>query len=195
MIHDSFIPKRIFLTRGVGINKRKLASFEMALRNAGIAEFNIVRVSSIYPPRAKLIPKQQGLKYLRPGQILFCVMSDVATNEPGRLIAASIGIARPVDTNRYGYLSEHHAFGETAKQAGEQAEDLAAEMLGSTMGLDINVDKAWDPRRGIYRFPQNIIKTKNITSAAAGHRHGLWTTCIVAAILILDDTHPGQAEP
>lgn len=192
MINKNFIPKKIFLTKGVGLHKRKLASFESALRNASIAEFNIVRVSSIYPPHAKLVQKDAGLKYLKPGQIVFCVMSEAATNEPGRLIAASVGIARPADTKRYGYLSEHHSFGETAKQAGEFAEDLAAEMLGSTMGLDINVDKAWDPRRGIYRFPRNIIQTKNITSAAAGNRHGMWTTCVVAAILILDEALPEE---
>jgi len=194
MINQNFIPKKIFLTRGVGVHKRKLASFEMALRNASIAEFNLVRVSSIYPPQAKLIAKQEGLRYLRPGQVVFCVMSDVATNEPGRLLTTSIGIARPVDKNRYGYLSEHHSFGETAKQAGDFSEDLAAEMLGSTMGLDINVDKAWDPKKGIYRFPRNIIQTKNITSAAAGNKEGLWTTCVAAAILLLEDSSPETPE-
>ena len=65
------IAQRVFLTRGVGIHKRKLASFEMALRNAKIAEFNLVRVSSIYPPKAKLVPRNRGLKYLKPGQIVF----------------------------------------------------------------------------------------------------------------------------
>jgi arginine decarboxylase len=180
------IAQRVFLTKGVGIHKRKLASFEMALRNAKIAEFNLVRVSSIYPPKAKLVPRDRGLKYLKPGQIVFCVMSDVATCEPGRRIAASVGIARPVDKKRYGYLSEHHSHGETAKQAGDFAEDLAAEMLGSTMGLDINVDKAWDEKKDIYRFPRNIIKAKNVTVAATGHLEGMWTTCVAACIFIID---------
>jgi arginine decarboxylase len=113
-------------------------------------------------------------------------MSDVATCEPGRRIAASVGIARPVDKKRYGYLSEHHSHGETAKQAGDFAEDLAAEMLGSTMGLDINVDKAWDEKKDIYRFPRNIIKAKNVTVAATGHLEGMWTTCVAACIFIID---------
>ena len=115
------------------------------------------------------------------------MLSDVSTDEPGRRIAASGGIARPVDKLRYGYLSEHHSFGETARQAGDFAEDLAAEMLGSTMGLDINVDKAWDSRRGIYRFPRNIIQAQNTTATATGNKDGLWTTCLVAAIFIVDD--------
>ena len=179
------IAQKVFLTRGVGVHKRKLASFEMALRNAHIAEFNLVRVSSIYPPRANVVSKTEGHKLLKPGQVVFCVISDVATDEPGRRIAASVGIARPVDKTRYGYLSEHHSFGETAKQAGEFSEDLAAEMLGSTMGLDINIDKAWDEKKGIYRFPKNIIKTQNITAAATGDLRGLWTTCLAACLFVM----------
>lgn len=185
MIQNTLIPKKIFLTKGTGTHKSKLASFEMALRSAKIAEFNLVRVSSIFPPQATLISKSEGLKRLQPGQIVFCVMSEASTNEPNRKIAASVGIARPVDKSRHGYLSEHHSYGETSKQAGDYAEDLAAEMLGSTMGLDINADKAWDEKRGIYRFPKNIIKAKNVTATASGNRNGLWTTCIAASILIL----------
>ena len=39
------IPRKLFLTRGVGVHREKLTSFEMALREAGIAHFNLVRVS------------------------------------------------------------------------------------------------------------------------------------------------------
>jgi arginine decarboxylase len=185
MLSSPLIAPKVFLTKGVGVHKRKLASFEMALRNAQIAEFNLVRVSSIYPPRAHVVSRREGLAQLKSGQIVFCVISDVATDEPARRIAASVGVARPVDRNRYGYLSEHHSFGETAKQAGDFAEDLAAEMLGSTMGLDINIDKAWDEKKGIYRFPKNFIKTQNITSTATGDLRGCWTTCIAACLFVM----------
>ena len=182
-----FIPKKVFFTKGVGLHKSRLGSFELALRAAKIAQFNLVRVSSIFPPFCKVVNREEGLSHLNPGQIVFCVLSEVSTNEPERRIASSIGAARPVDKLRYGYLSEHHSFGEPARQAGDFAEDLAAEMLGSTMGLDINVDKAWDARRSIYRFPRNIIKARNMTATATGNRDGLWTTCMTAAIFIIDD--------
>ena len=87
------IPKGAFLTKGVGRHREKLTSFELALRSAGIAEFNLVRVKSIFPPNCKLLSQQEGLKYLSPGQIVFAVMSDNATNEPHRLIASSVGVA------------------------------------------------------------------------------------------------------
>ncbi|MCD6237506.1 MAG: pyruvoyl-dependent arginine decarboxylase, partial [Thermoplasmata archaeon] len=67
------IPEAVFFTRGVGRHKEKLQSFEMALRDAGIAKFNIVRVSSILPPNCKLISREEGLKRLKPGQIIYCV--------------------------------------------------------------------------------------------------------------------------
>src|SRR5216684_582357 len=106
------VPKGAFLTKGVGKHREKLSSFELALRSAGIAEFNLVRVSSIFPPNCKLIPIQEGRKNLTPGQIIFTVMHENSTNEPHRLIAASVGLAVPADSNQYGYLSEHHSFGE-----------------------------------------------------------------------------------
>lgn len=70
------IPKYLFLTKGAGRHKEKLTSFEMALRDAGIAGFNLVRVSSIFPPGCKLIPKSKGLQILSPGQIIFTVLAE-----------------------------------------------------------------------------------------------------------------------
>src|ERR1035438_8375294 len=92
-----FVAKRMFLTKGVGKHREKLTSFEMALRSAGIAACNLVRVSSIFPPRCKLISRTAGLKYLEPGQVRFAVISENATREPHRLIAAAIGLAMPAD--------------------------------------------------------------------------------------------------
>ena len=125
----------IFFAKGKGIHKDYLTSFELALRDASIEDLNLVFVSSIKPPQCKIVSKDKGRKYLKPGQITFTVMARSATNEPNRLIAASIGLARPVDDAQYGYLSEHHSTGETAQKAGDYAEDMAMEMLATVMGL------------------------------------------------------------
>lgn len=176
----------MFLTKGVGKHREKLTSFEMALRDAGIAAFNIVRVSSIFPPHCKLISKNQGLKLLAPGQIAFCVMSESSTNEPNRLIAAAVGIATPRDPNQYGYLSEHHSYGQTEKTAGDYSEDLAAEMLAITLGVDFDSNQSWDAKREIWKISGQIVNTRNITQSAIGDKDGLWTTVIAAAGLILE---------
>ena len=88
-------PERIFLTKGVGKHKERLTSFELALRDAGIAAQNLVRVSSIFPPNCKLINRAQGLKYLNPGEVVFAVVAENSTREPHRLVASSIGLAQP----------------------------------------------------------------------------------------------------
>ncbi|MCX7995269.1 MAG: arginine decarboxylase, pyruvoyl-dependent [candidate division WOR-3 bacterium] len=178
------IPKRVFLTKGVGKHKEKLASFESALRDAGIAPFNIVRVSSILPPGAKLVSKAKGLQYLSPGEIVYCVISECSTNEPHRLIAASIGVAIPADRNQYGYLSEYHSYGETETKAGDKAEDLAAQMLATTLGVPFDPDTSYDERKELWKISTKIVKTMNITQTAIGDKFGLWTTVIAAAVLV-----------
>ncbi|MGH9509233.1 MAG: pyruvoyl-dependent arginine decarboxylase [Terriglobales bacterium] len=180
------VPKRIFLTKGVGKHRERLTSFELALRDAGIASQNLVRVSSIFPPHCKLISRSQGLKYLHHGEVVFAVVAENSTKEPHRLLASSIGLAIPADRNTYGYLSEHHSFGETDFVAGEYAEELAAEMLATTLNVEFDSDRSWDEKKEIYRISNKIVRTMNITQSAVGDKRGLWTTVISAAILIFD---------
>jgi arginine decarboxylase len=179
-----FTPTKMFFTKGVGRHKDYLQSFELALRNAGIEKFNLVSVSSIYPPGCKRIPKDEGLKLIQPGSITFAVMARNATNEPNRLIAASIGVAQPAEEHMYGYLSEHHPFGETDEKAGDYAEDLAATMLATTLGLEFDPNTAWDEREKLYKMSGKIVRTFNITQSAEGDKHGLWTTVVAAAVLL-----------
>jgi arginine decarboxylase len=178
------ISRRIFLTKGVGKDKEKLASFEKALRDAGIAFCNIVKVSSIVPPGAKIIPKRQGIPLLQPGEITFAVVSETATNEPHRLIAASIGVAIPRDPGHHGYLSEHHSYGQTENEAGDYAEDVAAQMLASTLGVPFDIDKAYDERKEQYKVGGLIVRASNITQSAVGDKKGLWTTVIATAVML-----------
>jgi arginine decarboxylase len=181
------VPKKVFFTKGVGVHKEKLASFEMALRVAGLAHCNLVLVSSIYPPGCKIISKEEGLKLLRPGEIVFAVYDRESYNEPNRLIAASVGLAIPADSSMHGYLSEHHSFGETDEKAGEYAEDLAASMLATTLGIEFNPELDWDEREQIFKMSGKIVRTTNITQSAVGNKDGLWTTVFAAAVFINDD--------
>lgn len=179
-----YVPSKIFFTKGVGRHKEYLASFELALRNAGVEICNLVTVSSIYPGGCKKISKEEGLKELSPGQITFAVIARNSTNEPNRLIAASIGVALPADPGQYGYLSEHHPFGETEKVAGEYAEDLAATMLATTLGVEFNPDTDWSERENMYKMSGKIVRSFNITQSAEGDKNGLWTTVLAIGILL-----------
>jgi arginine decarboxylase len=186
-----YVPKMMFLTKGKGLHKDYLTSFELALRDAEIADLNLVSVSSIKPPQCKIVSRQEGRKYLMPGQIVFTILARSSTNEPNRLIAASIGLARPAaaaaaaDDTQYGYLSEHHSSGETAQKAGDYTEDMAMEMLATTLGLPNDPTLTWDQREEQWKLSGKIYKTQNITQSAEGNKDGLWTTVVSAAILIL----------
>ena len=179
------VAKKLFLTKGIGIADDKLTSFEFALRNAGIAGTNIVLISSIFPPEAKLIPRKDGLKLIKPGQILFTIYSRNQTNEPHRLISASVGIAQPKDRTKYGYLSEYEAHGKNEVESGDYAEDIAAQMLASSLGIPFDIDKSWDEKRQQWTISGQIYKTKNITQSAKGNKDGKWTTVFAAAVLVL----------
>lgn len=179
-----YVPSKIFFTKGVGRHKEYLTSFELALRSAGVQICNLVTVSSIFPTNCKRISREEGLKELNPGQITFAVMARNSTNEPNRLIASSIGVALPSDAGMYGYLSEHHPYGQTEKVAGEYAEDLAATMLATTLGVEFDPETDWNERENIYKMSGKIVKTFNITQSAEGDKNGLWTTVLALGILL-----------
>src|SRR5260370_83335 len=170
----------------VGKHKERLTSFELALRDAGIAAQNLVRVSSIFPPHCRLISRKEGVKYLYPGEVTFAVVAENSTREPHRLLASSIGLALPSDRRTYGHLSEHQSYGETDEQAGEYAEELAAEMLATTLNVEFDPDKSWDEKKEIYRISNTIVRTTNTTHSGVGSKRGLWSTVIASAILIFE---------
>lgn len=181
----NLVPTKVFLTKGVGRHKYKLKSFEDALRDAGVAQQNLVQVSSILPPRCKAISRESGLKRLTPGEICYCVMARADTDEHGRLVGASVGIALPKDRNNWGYLSEVHGYGMNEQEAADLSEDLAAGMLGTTLGLEVDPNKAWSEKEQVYRSSGLIIRTSNITQTARGMRD-LWTTTVAIAMFLFD---------
>ncbi|RKY12614.1 MAG: arginine decarboxylase, pyruvoyl-dependent [Planctomycetota bacterium] len=181
----SLVPVRVFLTKGVGKHRYQLKSFEEALRQAGVAQQNLVQVLSILPPKCKVIARENGLKSLVPGQITYCVMARSDMNEHGRLIASSIGIAVPKDRNNWGYISEVHGYGMNQQEAADMSEDLAADMLGTTLGLEVDPNQAWSEKEQVYKSSGLIIRTSNITQTARGQK-GLWTTTVAIAMLLLD---------
>ena len=178
------VPRKIFFTKGVGTHREELRSFELALRDAGIEKVNLVQVSSILPPGAVTVSRNEGQKELIPGMITFSVMARCASNEPHRLIAASVGCAIPSDLNAYGYISEHHAYGETANMAGDYAEDLAARMLASTLGIDFDEEKSWDENKEVFRFSDKVVRTTNVTQSAIISSDGRYSTVIAAVVFL-----------
>jgi arginine decarboxylase len=179
------VPTKVFLTKGLGRHKYQLKSFEEALRKAGVAQQNLVQVSSILPPKCKMISRENGLKSLTPGEICYCVLARSDTDEHGRMVASGIGVAVPRDRSQWGYLSEVHGFGMSQQVAADLAEDLAAGMLGTTLGLEVDPNKAWSEKEQVYKSSGLIIRTMNITQTARGQQD-LWTTTVALAVFLFD---------
>ena len=178
------VPKNIFLTKGIGVSREKLTSFELALRDAGIASLNLIEVSSILPPNCIFVDKDEGSKSLYPGQIVPVVLARSDSNKIGDLVSSGVGVAVPRDKSDYGYLSEHHCIGMDDLQMEEYVEDLAAEMLATTYGLEFDPDASWDEKRELWSIDNRIVKTKSIVQT--GHvKDNHWTTTVAAAVLIL----------
>lgn len=178
------IPKKMFFTKGVGKHKNNLQSFEEALRHADIAAFNLVRVSSIFPPNCEIVSRSAGSKLLFPGEVVHCVIAECRTNEPNRLVCAGIGLALPANKSKHGYISEHHGYGMTHRKCADYVEDMAASMLATTFGLDLDPEKAYDERREIYKAKQLVVHTRAVTQTAEGDKNGLWTTAVAAAVFV-----------
>jgi len=181
----SLVPTKVFFVKGKGFHKKKLAAFEQALRDAGIEKYNLVSVSSILPPYCIEINKEDGLKQLIPGQIVYCVLARAESNEYNRLVSASIGVAKPSDKGQYGYLSEHHAYGQKPERVGEYAEDLAAEMLATTLGIPFDPNANYDEKKEVFKMGGKIVETKNITSSTTVRKENEWAAVLAAAIFII----------
>ena len=180
------VPVQAYLTRGVGVHHEELVAFEIALRDAGIAAQNLVAVSSILPPACELVSREQGEEHLLPGQILHVVMSREETDEPHRAVGASIGIARPRDTSRHGFIAEHGGFGMGERELREHAEDLATTMLASTLGIDVDPDLPARERARRFEEAGVVEFRDSVAATARGDERGR-TTCVVAAAVFVMD--------
>jgi len=185
MSDSPLVPKAMFFTKGVGKDKTSLQSFEAALRNAGIAHLNLVKVSSIFPPGCKIVSKNRGLANLQAGQLAYVVLAESRTNEPSRLVCAGAGLAVPASGEHYGYISEHHGYGLTERKCADLVEDMAATMLATTLGIEFDPDTDYDSRREIYRMSGQIVKTRAVVQTAEGDKRGQWTAVVAAAVFVM----------
>lgn len=186
------VPVQAYLTRGVGVHREELVAFELALRDAGIAAQNLVAVSSILPPACTLIERAEGEKCLQPGQILHVVLSREESNEPHRVLGASIGIARPADRSQHGFIAEHGAFGLPEPEIASHAEDLAVTMLASTMGVEFDENLDAQGRATALKARGLIAHQDAIAAVAQGDAEGRWTVVVAAAVFIMDWMRDGR---
>lgn len=167
----NWLPRYAFFIHGKGEDKDRLQAFDIALREAGPVVHNLVTVSSILPAGCQIISREEGFSRLKYGQITFCVMARQDSNTPGEKIAASIGAGRLREKEHYGFISEYHSLGEDAETAGQQAEELAAQMLAIKLGLSS------EEVASLERF--------HVSEAATVGQSGNWVSVLALCIFVL----------
>jgi len=123
----------IQLTSGTGKGHTKLAAFDAALHEAGVANYNLIRLSSVIPPstkivRAKPIPVQPG----KWGDRLYVVMADMRVDTPNVEAWAGIGWVQDNKTGK-GLFVEHEGANEDTVRRDIKA---SLEALQGIRGVD-----------------------------------------------------------
>jgi arginine decarboxylase len=121
----------IKLSSAIGKGPTVLAAFDEALLGAGIANLNIIRLSSVIPPHAQILREKPVVKAEDFGRRLYAVLADNRTDKVGETVAAGVGWVMRTDDN-YGLFVEHE--GRTAVEVEAMIQASLAKMVKSRGG-------------------------------------------------------------
>lgn len=96
----------ITIRTGSGAGLTRLSAFDAALLAAGVANLNLVPLSSVIPPGSRMTRTAEPL-HARHGDRLYCVLATAWADQPGETAWAGLGWARDVTTG--GLFVEHHS--------------------------------------------------------------------------------------
>jgi arginine decarboxylase len=132
------MPLAIQVATGIGQGSTTLAAFDDALRAAGAANYNLIRLSSIVPMGSTISiasperPINLGGEW---GDRLYAVWADQRAHEPNEEAWAGLGWAREADSGR-GLFVEH--WGTTERQVRRDIEQTLTELA---VGRGIKIDE------------------------------------------------------
>lgn len=119
-------PAKYFMAHGCAEGPSALNAFDSALMSAGVGNLNLVRLSSILPPRCE----ESRPPRLLQGALAPAAYASVTSDAPGQVIAAAVAIAIPEDEAHCGLIMEHHDFAPR-----EAVEEKARRMAEDGMGF------------------------------------------------------------
>jgi arginine decarboxylase len=181
----AIIPCKFFFTKGTGVHEKEMRAFEEALRNAGVHTCNFIKTSSVIPPRCELIPKEQGIKLIHPGQITFAIMAQSMTSEPGQIITAGIGMAQPKDKTKHGFLTElEEIIGRTPEDVEQDVIEMAIENLITQSNPKFDGEKVFRKGKKNYEVEGQDILVDSIVESAKGAEKNQFTIVIALAVFI-----------
>jgi arginine decarboxylase len=134
--------RSIEIACGTGTGPNTLAAFDGALRATGIANFNLLRLSSVIPPQTEIRPMHGPVSPINGewGDRLYVVMAEQRVTEPGVEAWAGIGWVQDDETGK-GLFVEHEGHAEA---------DVRGDILDSLGALV-------DGRPGTFGEPQFVL--------------------------------------
>lgn len=94
--------KNYYITSGVGYGNTELNSFDSALFNSGVANYNLVRISSILPAAAE----ERAVISLKEGGVLHTAYASISTNLLNQTVSSAIAVGIPVENTKVGVIME-----------------------------------------------------------------------------------------
>lgn len=178
------VPASLFLTKGVGTHKENKNARDVASREAGIGDRNIVTVSSVLPASIKTIGRDDFRRLTKPGEIIFAINGICESNVPGQRVSAGLAIAQtPGDTGYVTELFEHPGIEDAEIQ--QRVETMALQLFAEENGaMDFVAANVWQRGKTDYTIAGKPVKLQSMVASGVCNLDGDYTCAIVAAILL-----------
>lgn len=122
---NHYLATEYAMSSGVGVSERRLPSFDKALLDAGVGNYNLVKLSSILPAHCEEVDIARITEHIREGSLLPAAFATISSGEYGQRIASAIAVGFPVDDDKVGVIMEYSNTG----ISGADAEAVVVEMV------------------------------------------------------------------
>ena len=127
-------PTKYIITSGKGISQYQLVAFDNALLDAGISNYNLLKVSSILPANCA---KVESINDLPQGSPLLTAFASISSNKIGEQIASAVAAGIPEDRSNIGVIMEYSAANITSELAEKRVKEMVREaMKNHNISLD-----------------------------------------------------------
>jgi len=146
------------------------------------------KTASVIPPACQLISREEGIRLLKPGQITSAIIAQTETNEPGQIISAGIGMAKPKDKTQHGFLIEvEQAIGRTPEDVEQDVIEMSIENLVTQWDKTFDGEKVFRKGKKNYKIGDQQILVDSFVQTAKGAEQNKWTVAVVLAVFIYDN--------
>lgn len=180
------IPTRLYLAQGVGTHKQNKNARDRASTPAGLADLNLLPVSSVLPAGIRLIGPEEFRSSVTPGQIVPAIHGICESNTVGQIVTATLTAVLPDDPEVVGYVAETYEWpGLTSEMAVRRTETSALQLFAERHGEDDFVaDDVWRATRKDYTIAGHRVTLRTLHAEGEVNWEGDFCVALVAAVLL-----------